>query len=126
MLKLLIVLPMLVVGMALLGTGALLFVPLLAMLPVLLAAGAALFALVFVVGLFAFVLRLICALFVGIGAIAIGGIGLFALLAGGAVMLVFGVLFAHLLMPLLVIAGIVWLIHRAGRPPVHPPIAHGG
>jgi hypothetical protein len=126
MLKLLIVLPMLVVGMALLGTGALLFVPLLAMLPVLLAAGAALFALVFVVGLFAFVLRLICALFVGIGAIAIGGIGLFALLAGGAVMLVFGVLFAHLLMPLLVIAGIVWLIHRAGRPPAHPPIAHGG
>jgi hypothetical protein len=125
MLKLLIVLPMVLVGMMLLGAGALIFVPLLAMLPVLLAAGAAIFALVFVIGLLAFLLRLICALFIGVGAIAIGGIGLFAMLAGGAVMLVFGVLFAHLLIPLLVIAGIVWLIHRAGRTPVHPPIAHG-
>jgi hypothetical protein len=121
MLKLLIVLPMVFVGMMLLGAGALVFVPLLALLPVLLAVG----AIVFVFGLFAFLLRLVFALFVGVGAIAIGGIGLAVALAGGAVMLVFGVLFAHLLIPLLVIAGIVWLIHRAGRPPAHPPIAHG-
>ncbi len=126
MLKLLIVLPMVLVGMALLGAGALAFLPLLAIVPMVLAAGAVLFALGVVVGLFAFILRLVCALFIGVGAIAIGGIGLFAMFAVGAVVLVFGVLFAHLLMPLLVVAGIVWLIHRAGRPPANRPIAHVG
>jgi hypothetical protein len=121
MLRLLIVLPMVFVGMLLLGVGTLVFVPLLALLPVLLAVGAVVFAF----GLLAFLLRLMFALFIGLGAVAIGGITLFAVLAGGAVMLVIGVLFAHLLLPLLVVAGIVWLIHRAGRPPAHPPIAHG-
>ena len=121
MLKLLIVLPMVFVGMLLLGAGTLVFVPLLALLPVLLAVG----ALVFVIGIFGFLLRLMFALFVGAGAVVLGGIGLVAAFAGGAVMLVFGVLFAHLLIPLLVIAGIVWLIHRAGRHSAAPPIAHG-
>jgi hypothetical protein len=125
MLKLLIVLPMLVIGAALLGAGALALLPLLALLPVLLAAGAVVFAFVFAIGLLSFVLRLVFALFVGVGALALGGIGLFAMLAGGAVMLVFGLLFAHLLLPILVIAGIVWLVHRAGRPAANPPIAHG-
>ena len=121
MLKLLLVLQMLLIGAAVLGVGALAFLPMLALLPVLFAV----FAFVFVFGMLAFVVRLVFALFVGVGAIAIGGIGLAAMLAGGAVLLAFGVLFAHLLLPLLVIAGIVWLIHRASRPPVHPPIAHG-
>ena len=121
MLRLLIVLPMVFVGMLLLGVGTLVFVPLLALLPVLLAVGAVVFAF----GLLAFLFRLMFALFIGLGAVAIGGMTLIALLAGGAVMLVIGVLFAHLLLPLLVVAGIVWLIHRAGRPPAHAPIAHG-
>ena len=125
MLKLLIALPMVLVGMALLGTGALLFVPLLAVLPVVLAVGAVMFAFVFAIGIFAFVLRLVCALFVGVGALAIGGIGLGLFVAGGAVVVGVGLLFAHLLLPILVIAGIIWLIHRAGKPPARPPIAHG-
>ena len=53
MLKLLIVLPMLLIGVALLGAGALVFLPLLAVLPVVLAAGAILFAFVFAMGIFA-------------------------------------------------------------------------
>jgi len=125
MLKLLIVLPMVLIGMALLGVGALVFVPLLAVLPVVLAVGAVMFAFVFAMGLFAFVLRLVCALVVGVGALAVGGIGLGLVLAGGAVVVGVSLLFAHLLLPILFIVGIVWLIHRAGKPPAGPPIAHG-
>ena len=125
MLKLLIVSPALLTGMALLGAGALLFLPLLAVLPIVLAVGAVMFACVFAMGIFAFVLRLICALFVGVGALAVGGIGLGLVFAGGAVVLGVSLVFAHLLLPLLVIAGIVRLIHRAGKPSAAPPIAHG-
>lgn len=127
MLKLLIVMPMVLIGMALLGVGALVFLPLLAVLPIVLVFGAVMFAFVFAMGIFAFVFRLICAIFVGVGALAIGGIGLGLFFAGGAVVLGVGLVFAHLLLPILVIAGIVWLIHRAGRPqpPAGPPIAHG-
>lgn len=129
MLKLLIVLPMVLVGMMLLGVGALVFVPLLAVLPVILAVGAVMFAFMFAMGIFAFVLRLVCALFVGVGALAIGGIGLGLFLASGAIFVGVSLLFAHLLLPILVIAGIVWLIHRAGKPQAQPtsgpPIAHG-
>ncbi len=125
MLKLLIVLPMLVIGMALLGASALVFLPLLAVLPIVLAIGAVMFAFVFAMGIFAVAFRLVCALIVGAGALAIGGIGLAFVLAGGAAVIGFGLLFAHLLLPLLVIAGIVWLIRRTAKPPATPHIAHG-
>jgi hypothetical protein len=125
MLKLLIVLPMLLLGMALLGAGALVFLPLIAVFPIVLAMGAVMFAFVFAMGIVAFVFRLIGALIVGAGALAVGGIGLAFVLAGGAAVLGITLVFAHLLLPLLVIAGIVWLIQRAEKPPSAPPIAHG-
>lgn len=125
MLKLLLVMPMLLVGVVLLAAGSLAFLPLLALLPVVLAAGVAVFAFVFALGLLGFLVRLVCALFVGLGALALGGIGLFAMLAGGAVLLAFGVLLTHLLLPILLIAGIVWLVHRAGRGAPPRAIAHG-
>src|ERR1700684_1391248 len=100
MLKLLLVMPMLLVGVVLLAAGSLAFLPLLALLPVVLAAGVAVFAFVFALGLLGFLVRLVCALFVGLGALALGGIGLFAMLAGGAVLLAFGVLVTHLLLPI--------------------------
>jgi hypothetical protein len=125
MLKLFIVLPMLVIGMALLGAGALVFLPLLAVFPIVLAFGALMFAFVFALGMFAFLFRLICALVIGVGALAVGGIALAFVVAGGAAVVGISLVFAHLLMPLLLIGGIVWLIHRAGKPPAAPPIAHG-
>ena len=129
MFKLLIVLPMLLIGMTLLGAGALLFLPLLAVFPTMLAVGAVMFAFVFAMSIFAFVLRLVCALIVGVGALAIGGVGLAFLLAGGAAVVGISLLFAHLLLPLLIVGGIVWLMHRAARLPATAPsiapIAHG-
>jgi hypothetical protein len=125
MLKLLIVLPMLLLGMALLGAGALVFLPLIAVFPIVLAMGAVMFAFVFAMGIFAFVFRLIGALVVGAGALAVGAIGLAFVLAGGAAVLGITLVFAHLLLPLLVIVGIVRLIQRAGKPSYAPPIAHG-
>jgi hypothetical protein len=83
------------------------------------------FALVIVVSVFGFLLRLMGALIIGVGAVAVGGAGLFVALAGGAVVIGFALILAHVLLPILVIAGIVWLIHRSGKPPAAPPIAHG-
>ena len=125
MLKLLIVLPMMLVGMALLGAGALMFLPLLAMLPVVLAIGMAMFAFVFAIGIVGFLFRVVCALLLGAGALAIGGLGLIFVLAGGAAVVGVSLVFAHLLLPILIIAGVVWLLHRASKPSAGPPIAHG-
>ena len=125
MLKLLIVLPMLVIGMALLGASALVFLPLLALLPIVLAIGAVMFAFVFAHG------NLRGCVPPGVRADRRrGSIGdrrhrSALLLAGGAAVFGFGLLFAHLLLPLLVVVGVVWLIRRAAKPPVARIIAHG-
>ena len=117
MLKLLILLPMLLFGSILLGIGALLLLPLLALLPGLIAVGAGVFAVVLTFAVLWLVLRLIGAIL--IGAILIGVVGVvgFAmLLAGGAIMLALGAVLAHLLLPLLFVFGLIWLIRRGAKP----------
>ena len=116
MLKLLLVFPVLIFGSILLGVGALVFLPMLALLPVILAAGACVLALSLTAGIFLFVFRLFGALLVGIGGLIIAGVGTVALFAGGFAALVLGVAAFHLLLPILFIVGLVWLIHRASHP----------
>ena len=116
MLKAIFVLPMLVFGAMLFGLGAVLFVPLLALLPVLLAVGACVAAVGLAVGLFALVLRLCAAVFFGLGGLLVVGLGLFFLMGGGFVALALGFTLAHLLLPVLIIVGLIWLIQRAARP----------
>jgi hypothetical protein len=112
MLKLMFVLPMLVFGAMLCGLGAVLFVPLLALLPVLLVVGACMAA----VGIFALVLRLCAAVFVGLGGLLIAGLGLFFVVGGGIAALALGFALAHLLLPVLIVVGLIWLIQRSARP----------
>jgi len=116
MLKILFVLPMLVFGAMLFGLGAALFVPLLALLPVLLAVGACVAAAGLAIGLFAIVLRLCAAIFVGLGGLLLAGFCLFFVMGGGFVALALGFTAAHLLLPVLIVVGLIWLIQRASRP----------
>jgi hypothetical protein len=118
MLKLLFVFPALIFGSILLGVGALVFLPMLALLPIVLAVGACVLALSLTAGILVFVMRLIGALMIGIGGLMIAGVGAVALFAGGFVALLLGVAAFHLLLPILFIAGLVWLIHRASHPKV--------
>jgi len=116
MLKALFVLPMLVFGSMLLGFGALLLLPLLAFLPVLLAIGAVVFAVGLTVGIFSLVLRLCAAIFVGVGGLLLFGLGFGALFFGGVVALALGVALVHLLLPVLLVVGLIWLIRRSTHP----------
>jgi len=109
MLKLVFVLPMLVFGAMLFGLGAALFVPLLVL-------GACIAAVGLAVGVFAVVLRLCAAVFVGLGGLLIVGLGFGVLFAMGGGLVALGFALAHLLLPLLIIVGLVWLIQRASRP----------
>ena len=116
MLKLLLIVPALIFGSILFGVGALVFLPMLALLPIVLAVGACVLALSLTAGILMFVVRLFGALMVGIGGLMIAGLGAAALFAGGLVTLVVGVAVFHLLLPILFIVGLVWLIHHASRP----------
>lgn len=120
MLKLLILLPMLLFGSILLGIGALLLLPLLALLPGLIAVGAGVFAVVLTFAVLWLVLRLIGAILIGV----VGVVGFAMLLAAGAIMLALGAVLAHLLLPLLFVFGLIWLIRR-GAKPAPSAIAHG-
>jgi hypothetical protein len=115
MLKALFVLPLLVFGSMLLGFGAILLLPLIAVLPVLFAVGAVIFAFTLVAGIFAVILRVFAAIFIGLGGLLIAGIGFGALFVGGVFALVLGVAFAHLLLPILLVVGLIWLIRRSAR-----------
>jgi hypothetical protein len=122
MLKLLIVFPFLLVG----GAVALgLVVPLLALLPVALAIGAGFFALFAVIGILGVLARLFAGLVIGIGGLFAAMLGFGFLFAGGALVLALGFALAHLLLPLLVIALIVWLVRRSSRPTPALPAPHG-
>jgi hypothetical protein len=116
MLKLLILFPLLMVG-AVFAMG--LALPLLAIFPLLLAVVLPVILALSIVGL---LLRLFAGLIVGIGALLFCAVGFGLFFAGGAVALALGLAISHLLLPLLLIAGLVWLIHRASRPaaPVLP------
>lgn len=113
MFKLLIGLPLLLVG----GAFALAFaLPLLALLPVLLAIGAGALVLVLVCGVFGFVLRLFAGVLIGAGGLLIAALGIAFCFALGGIVLSVGFALAHLLVPLLLVLGLVWLIRRASRP----------
>jgi hypothetical protein len=124
MLKLLLVFPALIVGSILLGIGALAFLPLLAILPIILAIGACVLAFSLAAGILVFFARIVGALIIGVGGLMIAGVGAIALFAGGFVALVLGFAIFHLALPILFIAGLIWLIHRASRPKP-AQLAHG-
>jgi hypothetical protein len=118
MLKLLILFPLLMLG-AMMAMGMAL--PLLALFPFVLAAGAVLLPFVLLFSIFWLCVRLFAGLIVGISAVLLGALGFGLFFAGGAVMLALGLAVSHLLLPLLLLLGLVWLIRRASRPvPVLP------
>ena len=119
MFKLLIGLPLLAVAGALALAFAL---PLLALLPVVLAAGAGLFAVVFAVGIVGLIFRVLAGLLVGTGAVLLAVLGFGFLFAGVAVVVALGFALAHLLLPALVIVFVIWLARRAARPSPPPAL----
>lgn len=126
MFKLLFVLPMLLIGSIVLGLGGFLLLPLLVIVPGLIAVGAGVFAVVLTVGVLVLILRLLGAIVIGVGGLMVGAVGFALLFAGGAVVLALGVALAHLLLPLLLVCGMIWLIRRNSRrtpPPLQ--ISHG-
>lgn len=124
MLKLLVLFPLLLVG-GVVALGAAL--PLLALLPLALAAGAAVLAFTIVFSIFGLLLRVVAGVLIGASVLFAGALGFGLLFAGGAVVLALGAAMMHLLVPVLLIVGLVWLIRRASRtpaalpaPPAHP------
>jgi hypothetical protein len=123
MLKLLFVFPLILIA-GLVGFGMIL--PLLALLPLALAFGGVVLALVIGFGIFGIVLRLVAGLLVGVSTLFVCALGFGFVVAGGAIVLALGVFVGHLLLPLLVVAAVIWLIRRHARPvaPVlRPPAA---
>jgi hypothetical protein len=91
------------------GGGAIavaLLVPLLAVVPVLLAVGLA-------IALPLLILRVLLAVFCGLGHVLFGLLGVAAAVVGMVLLLIVG---AHLLLPLLLLAGVIWFARRAARP----------
>ena len=109
MFKLLIVFPVLVIASIVAGFGALVFVPLLVVFPVLLAVGLA-------IGALFLALRIVAFVVIGVGGLVLAGAGVVAMVVGGALAIAVAAVFVHLLLPVLLIAGIVWLIHRSAKP----------
>ena len=120
MLKLLILFPLLLAGGAIAFALAL---PVFALLPVALAVGAGFFVLFAAVGMAGLLLRLVAVLFLACGGLLIFALGFGFVFAGGALVLALGLALSHLLVPLLLIAAIVWLIRRASRSPTSLPAA---
>lgn len=122
MLKFLFVFPLLLLASALVFAGML---PFLAFLPVLLAVGAGIFAVTLALAVLGLVLRVFAALFVGAGGLLAVALGFGFVFAGGFALVALGFALAHLLLPLLFIAGLIWLIRRASHPaPTLPPPTH--
>ncbi|HET7065348.1 MAG TPA: hypothetical protein VFI49_13840 [Rudaea sp.] len=123
MLKLLLVFPlMFVAGILLLAGVPLLF----ALLPVLLAVGAGVFAIVVVFAVLGLLFRLFAGLLIGVGGLLVVGLGLGFALTGGFALFALGFAVLHLLLPVLLIVGLIWLIKRASQPAPPPalPAAH--
>jgi len=123
MLKLLILLPLMLVGGAL-ALGVVL--PLVALLPVLFAFGAAVLALVIAFSILGLVFRVFAGLLLGAGGLLVVGLGFGAFVAGGTVLLALGFALAHLFLPLLVVLACIWVIRRSARPaaPLALPAPH--
>jgi hypothetical protein len=121
--KLFFVFPlMLVVGVLVLAGVPLL----LALLPVLLAVGAGVLAIVVVFVVLGVFFRLFAGLLIGVGGLLVVGLGLGFAVAGGLALLALGFAIVHLLLPVLLIVGLIWLIKRASQPAAPPalPAAH--
>ncbi len=124
MLKLLIVLSLLVFAPVTFVLACALLLPLLALLPALFALGAVMFALMLGVGVLFLMLRVLGVVLLGVGGVIFGLAGLFGLFVAGFVVLALGVALTHLLLPLLFIAGLIWLIRRASKPAQPLAITH--
>jgi hypothetical protein len=126
MFKLLIVLPMLFAGFIALSVGGLVLLPLLALLPGLLALFAGIFALALGLAVVVLIVRFLAAILIGVGGLVVGVVAFVFLLPVVAIVLALGVALTHLLLPLLLIFGLIWLIRRSARtapPPMQ--ISHG-
>ena len=117
-------LPMLFAGFIALSIGGLVLLPLLALLPGLIALFAGVFAVAFGLAAVVFFVRIAAAIVVGVGGLVAGVVGFAFLLAGGAIVLALGVALIHLLLPLLLIFGLIWLIRRSARLTAPLQISH--
>jgi hypothetical protein len=106
MLKFLILFPFVIFAGAI---GCALLVPLIAIVPLLLVVGVA-------IALPLLILRVLFAVFFGLGHLFVGLLGAAAMLVGLGFFLVVGVIGLHLLFPLLLLAGLIWLIRRSAHP----------
>ena len=120
MFKFLIAMPLLFAGFIALSVGGLILLPLLALLP-------GLFAVALALAMVVFFVRIAAAILVGVGGLVVGVFGFAFLLAGGAIVLALGIALIHMLLPLLLIFGLIWLIRRSARTAPPPPtqISHG-
>ena len=82
--------------------------------------GIGVLAIVFAVGVLVFVMRVLVAVAVGLSGLLFGALLLGGVIAAGAVVLALGAALAHLLVPVLVVCGLVWLIRHLSRP--LPPV----
>jgi hypothetical protein len=115
--KLLLLFPLMLVA----GTLVLAGVPLLfALLPVVLAVGAGIFAIMLVFAVLGLFFRLFAGLLIGVGGLLVVGLGLGFAVFGGVALFALGFAVAHLLLPILLIVGLVWLIKRASQPAALP------
>jgi hypothetical protein len=90
--------------------------------------GAGIFAIVLVFAVLGLLFRLFAGLLIGVGGLLVVGLGLglgFTVF-GGLALFVFGFAMMHLLLPVLLIVGLIWLIKRASHPapPAALPAAH--
>jgi hypothetical protein len=124
MLKVLFLFPLLICAAVFCLVGGLFLLPALVLLPVLAAIGIGVFAITIVFSLFGLALRLAAGLVMGVGGLLIAILGFVLFAVGGGAILALGFVAAHLLMPILLIAGIIWLIHHFARPRVPLQIQH--
>jgi hypothetical protein len=121
--KLLLVFPLMLVAGTLVVAG----VPLLlAFLPVALAVGAGVFAIVLVFAVLGLLFRVFAGLLIVGGGLLVASLGLGFAVAGGLALFALGFAMLHLLLPVLLIVGLIWLIKRASHPASPPalPAAH--
>jgi hypothetical protein len=93
-----------------------------ALLPVLLAIGAGVFAIVLVFAVLGLFFRLFAGLLIGVGGLLVLGLGLGFAVAGGFALFAVGLAMMHLLLPILFIVGLIWLIKRASHPAAPPAL----
>jgi hypothetical protein len=107
--KLFVGLPLVAAAALVFAFGGLLVLPLLGL-------GVGLLGVVVGLGVLVLVVRLLAAIAIGLSGLLFGALMFGAVVAVGATLLALGAAIAHLLVPVLVICGLVWLIRRLSRP----------